>query len=115
MAKQKITVVTRSSAKTEFRVVCHGMCEGIFLERMLRELKVPWTVLWHYNVITSQQLISRKEPCAPSKNTYVEFDRHFIKEKLEEGLLKLVYISIDHQIPDIVTMALPRISFDSLK
>ena len=49
------------------------------------------------------------------RTKHVKTDRHFIKEKLEEGLIKLAYISTNHQTADILTKALPRFSFDNLK
>ena len=37
---KKQSVVARSSAEAEFRAMCQGICEGIWLKRMLEELKI---------------------------------------------------------------------------
>ena len=40
IAHLKQSVVSRSSAKAEFRAMAHGFCEGIWLKRLLQELQV---------------------------------------------------------------------------
>ena len=42
------------------------------------------------------------------RTKHVEIDRHFIKEKLEEGTIKLVYTPTVFQIADILIKALPK-------
>ena len=44
----------------------------------------------------------------------MEIDRHFIKEKVEEESVKLVYPPTAFQTADILTKALPRSNFDGL-
>ena len=41
-------------------------------------------------------------------------DRHFIKEKLEDEVVKLSYVSTNQQTADILTKALPRTVFFNL-
>lgn len=60
---KKQVVVARSSAEAEFRAMCHGICEGIWLRRLLTELDVtinsPITLL----LTTKLQLISQGILC----------------------------------------------------
>ncbi|RVW36389.1 Retrovirus-related Pol polyprotein from transposon RE1 [Vitis vinifera] len=37
---KKQSVVARSSAETEFRAVAQGMCEGLWLQKLLKELRI---------------------------------------------------------------------------
>ena len=55
-----------------------------------------------------------KNPVHHDRTKHVEIDRHFIKEKLEEGSVKLVYTPTILQTADILTKALPRVSFEDL-
>jgi len=34
-------MVARSSAEAELRAMAHGICEGIWLKRMLEEIRIP--------------------------------------------------------------------------
>ncbi|RVW49546.1 Retrovirus-related Pol polyprotein from transposon TNT 1-94 [Vitis vinifera] len=94
------SVVARSSAEAEFRAMAQGICEGIWLNRLLEELRVPLKhpmVLYYDN----QAAISiAKNPVHHDRTKHVEIDRHFIKEKIEEG--------------DILTKALARVNFEDL-
>ncbi|RVW91109.1 Retrovirus-related Pol polyprotein from transposon RE1 [Vitis vinifera] len=85
---KKQSVVARSSAEVEFRAMTQGICEGIWLNRLLEELQVP---LKHPMVLycDNQAAISiAKNPVHHDRTKHVEIDRHFIKEKIEEGVSK---------------------------
>ncbi|RVW54511.1 Retrovirus-related Pol polyprotein from transposon TNT 1-94 [Vitis vinifera] len=88
---KKQSVVARSSAEAEFRAMAQGICEGIWLNRLLEELRVP---LKHPMVLycDNQAAISiAKNPVHHDRTKHVEIDRHFIKEKIEEGVFKVSY------------------------
>ena len=55
-----------------------------------------------------------KNPVHHDWTKHVEIDRHFIKEKLEEGVFKLIYTPTSNQVGDILTKALSRRIFDEL-
>ena len=112
---KKQPVVARSSAEAEFRAICHGICEGIWLQRMTEELKVYLDSPILLQCDNKAAISIAKNPVHRDRTKHVGIDRHFIKEKLEEGRVKLVYISSNHQIVDILTKALPRITFGNLK
>ena len=85
---KKQSVVARSSAEAEFRAMAQCICEGIWLNRLLEELWVP---LKHPIVLycDNQAAISiAKNPVHHDRTKHVEIDRHFIKEKIEEGFSK---------------------------
>lgn len=45
---------------------------------------------------------------------HMEIDHHFIKEKIEKGIIKLLHMSTSLQIVDILTKTLPRKNFEDL-
>lgn len=87
----------------------------LWLERMLRELKVPVDIHLVLQYDNKTAINITKNLVHHKWTKHVEIDRHFIREMLEEGLIKLVYISTNYQITDILTNAPPWVSFDSLK
>ncbi|RVW33868.1 Retrovirus-related Pol polyprotein from transposon TNT 1-94 [Vitis vinifera] len=91
-----------------------GICEGIWLNRLLEELRVP---LMHPMVLycDNQAAISiAKNPVHHDRTKHVEIDRHFIKEKIEEGVFKVSYTPTNCQTADILTKALARVNFKDL-
>ncbi|WJZ81635.1 hypothetical protein VitviT2T_001468 [Vitis vinifera] len=111
---KKQSVVARSSAEAEFRAMAQGICEGIWLNRLLEELRVP---LKHPMVLycDNQAAISiAKNPVHHDRTKHVEIDRHFIKEKIEEGVFKVSYTPTNCQTADILTKALARGNFENL-
>ncbi|RVW35969.1 Retrovirus-related Pol polyprotein from transposon TNT 1-94 [Vitis vinifera] len=111
---KKQSVVARSSAEAEFRAMAQGICKGIWLNRLLEELRVP---LKHPMVLycDNQAAISiAKNPVHHDRTKHVEIDRHFIKEKIEEGVFKVSYTPTNCQTTDILTKALARVNFEDL-
>ncbi|RVW18267.1 Retrovirus-related Pol polyprotein from transposon RE1 [Vitis vinifera] len=111
---KKQSVVARSSAEAEFHAMAQGICEGIWLNRLLKELRVP---LKHPMVLycDNQAAISiAKNPVHHDRTKHVEIDRHFIKEKIEEGVFKVSYTPTNYQTADILTKALARVNFEDL-
>ena len=56
-----------------------------------------------------------KNPVHHDRTKHVEIYRHFIKEKVEEGIIKLVYMPTCLQTADILTKALSRTNFEKLR
>ncbi|RVX10055.1 Retrovirus-related Pol polyprotein from transposon RE1 [Vitis vinifera] len=114
IGQQETVSVARSSAEAEFRAMAQGICEGIWLNRLLEELQVP---LKHPMVLycDNQAAISiAKNPVHHDRTKHVEIDRHFIKEKIEEGVFKVSYTPTNCQTADILTKALARVNFEDL-
>ncbi|KAL5734182.1 hypothetical protein ACOSP7_032043 [Xanthoceras sorbifolium] len=111
---KKQSVVARSSVEAEFKAIAHGICEGLWLYRVMAELKIsvegPMKMFCDNQVAIS----IAKNPVHHDRTKHVEIDRHFIKEKIEEGTLKLLYTPTAFQTANILTKALPRVHFEDL-
>lgn len=111
---KKQSVVSRSSAEAEFRAMAHGICEGIWLRRVLQELKISDEEPMKMFCDNQSAISIAKNPVHHDRTKHVEIDRHFIKEKIEEGIIKMLYVPTSLQTADILTKALPRKVFDDL-
>ncbi|KAH9696724.1 reverse transcriptase Ty1/copia-type domain-containing protein [Citrus sinensis] len=106
--------ILKSSAEAEFRALANGICEGIWIKRVLKELGVcsPSSILMRCD---NQAAINiAKNPVHHDRTKHVEIDRHFILEKVTSGSVELKYIPTRQQIADILTKALPRPNFEDL-
>src|SRR5262249_13056383 len=98
--KQPVVVVARSNAEAEFRALALGICEGIWLKRLLEELKVNIALPIKVKCDNMATIELAKNPIQHDRTKHVEIDRHFIKEKVESGLMELVYTPSNSQIAD---------------
>lgn len=107
-------MVARSSAEAEFRALAHGICEGMWLKRLLSELKIktggPIDVLCN----NQSAIAIAKNPVHHDRTKHVEIDRHFISEKFENKIINLRHVPSKQQAADILTKALHRPSFCEL-
>ena len=53
-------------------------------------------------------------PMQHEKTKHIKIDRHFLKEKLGNGQLKISYIPSNHQVADVLTKGLPNTQFKVL-
>ncbi|KAK2975560.1 hypothetical protein RJ640_011573 [Escallonia rubra] len=111
---KKQSVMSRSSAEAEFRAIALSICEGMWLKRLLEELKI--TCEGSIKVFCDNQasINIAKNPVHHDRTKNVEIDRHFIREKIEGGIIEMVYTPSSHQTADILTKALPKGNFDNL-
>ena len=111
---KKQNVVARSSAEAEFRVVAHGICEVMWIKRMLEELKASDSLPMKLYCDNKAAISIAHNPVLHDRTKHVEVDKHFIKEKLESGLICMPYIPTAEQIADIFTKGLHKKQFDVL-
>lgn len=109
---KKQSVVSRSSAEAKFRALALRICEGIWLKRMLCELK--FSVSEPMKAFCDNQSTSIVT-LYHDRSKHVEIDRHFIKEKIEVEMISLLYIPTNQQqIADILTKVVQRKTFEDI-
>ena len=89
---KKQNVVARSSAEAEFRSMAQGVCEILWLKRVLEELKRPVSLPMKLYCDNKAAINIAHNPVHHDRTKHVEVDRHFIKEKIESGLICMTFV-----------------------
>ncbi|KAA0050819.1 Beta-galactosidase [Cucumis melo var. makuwa] len=109
---KKQSVVARSSAEAEYRAMSLGICDEIWLHKVLSDLhqecETPLKLFCDNKVAISiaNNLVQH------DRTKHVEIDRHFIKERLDSGSICIPYIPSNQQIADVLTKGLFGPHFD---
>jgi hypothetical protein len=101
------TIISRSSAKAEYRVVANGVAEATWLRQLLHELQTlpsPCTLVYCDNIST---MYLSTNPVQHQRTKHVEIDLHFVREKVAIGQVCVLHISTTSQFTDIFTKGLP--------
>lgn len=80
--KQK--VVALSSAEAEFREMTKGLYEVLWIERLLEELGYPMDTEIKMYCDNKTAIAINNNSIQYDRTKYVEVDKHFIKQKLDE-------------------------------
>nr|GEU33583.1 putative ribonuclease H-like domain-containing protein [Tanacetum cinerariifolium] len=101
--KQK--VVSLSSSEAEFRGIAKGLAEALWIRKLVYEIGFPprGSIQIMCDNKTAIQIL--ENPVQHDRTKHVEFNRHFIKVKLEAGIIELPFVKSSDQLADILTKA----------
>ncbi|TYJ97386.1 Beta-galactosidase [Cucumis melo var. makuwa] len=109
---KKQSVVARSSAEAEYRVMSLGICEEIWLQKVLSDLHQECETPLKLFRDNKAAISIANNPIQHDRTKYVEIDRHFIKERLDSRNICIPYIPSSQQVVDVLTKGLLRPYFD---
>ena len=103
---KKQSVVSRSSAESEYREMTQSVCEIMWLHQLLMEIGIKTPVpakTWCDNQV-ALHIVSN--PVFHEQTKHIEIDCHFFREKIQLSLIFIGYVKIKEQSSDIFTKAL---------
>jgi histone deacetylase 1/2 len=114
-SSKKQRTVARSSTEAEYRSVAATAAELNWISSLLTELRIalPQTPVIYCDNIGATNLCSN--PVFHSRMKHVAIDFHFIREQVQNGILRVSHVSSDDQLADALTKPLPKSRFLSLK
>ncbi|KAL6974688.1 Beta-galactosidase 8 [Sarracenia purpurea var. burkii] len=103
---KKQTVVARSSAEAEYRAMAHGVCELLWLQTFLLDLGLLDSGPMRLYCDNKAAINIAHNPVQHDRTKHIEVDRHFIKEKLNNGSICMPYVKSEDQLADVFTKGL---------
>lgn len=111
---KKQNVVARSSAEAQYRAMANGVCEILWLKRILEDLRMLVNMPMKLYCDNKAAISIARNPVQHDRTKHVEINRHFIKEKIDNGTICMLFVSTTQQTADIFTKWLFKTSFELL-
>lgn len=110
---KKQSIVSRSSAESEYRAMAQAACEVMWIYHLLDEVGLNVFLpakLWCDN---QAALHIASNPVFHQRTKHIESDCHFVRQKVQLGLISTEYVKTEDQLGDLFTKALngARISY----
>ncbi|MCO5573935.1 hypothetical protein L7F22_027713 [Adiantum nelumboides] len=107
-SSKKHPTVALSSTEAEYRAACTGTCEAVWLRRLLGELGFPQQASTTIYSDNQSCLAIAKNPVFHARTKPIEVQYHYIREKLLDGTVSLVYCPTAENLADLFTKALQQ-------
>ena len=111
---KKQNVVARSSVEAEFKAMAQGVCELLWMKIIPDDLTIKYEAPMGLACDNKSATSIAHNSVQHDRTKHVEIDRHFIKEKLDDGLIATEYIPSRLQLADMFTKGLPTKQLEDL-
>lgn len=111
---KKQATISRSSAEAQYRSLAGLTTEVVWVNNLAKELgiKIEGPVSVYCDSKAAIQIAAN--PAFHERTKYIEIDCHFIREKIQQGLIKTLYVSSHDQLAGLLTKALGRTQHEYL-
>jgi len=100
---KKQTTTSRSSAEAKYRSLASTVAELVWLVGLLRSLDAEITLPVNIYSDSKSAIQLAANPVYHERTKHIEIDCHFIREKLQQGLINISYIPTQSQPADVLT------------
>ena len=111
---KKQETISLSLAEAKYRSIRKVVGELVWLSRLFEELTVPCASPFPVFCDSQSTLQIAKNPVFHERTKHIEVDCHFVRAKLQEGLISLHHIGTGEQLADILTKALTGVKHSAI-
>lgn len=111
---KKQHMVSRSIAKVEYWSTVNATCEGAWLLSLLAQLKVQHEKPILLYCDNQAALYIAANLFFHERTKHIEIDCHIVREKIQDGVLRTMFVTSQNQLADVFTKALHPSKFQEL-
>ena len=104
-------MVAWSNVEAEFTTMAARVCELLWVKIILEDLKVQWSKLMKLYCDKKSVISIAHNLVQHDRTKHIEIDMHFIKKKLDSGLICTPYVHTGHKLANVLTKGLCSIVF----
>jgi hypothetical protein len=106
-SKRQQTTAT-STVEAEYMATSHSAKEAIWLRQLMADVGCAQEDATTIMSDNQGSISLAKNPTHHSRTKHIDVQYHFIREKLEMGVIALKYCPTEHMVADVLTKALAR-------
>ncbi|XP_019089093.1 PREDICTED: uncharacterized protein LOC109127935 [Camelina sativa] len=110
---KKQDMVSMSSAESEYRAMSVITKELLWFTYILKSLRLPFSLPAYLYCDNEAAIHIASNSVYHERTKHIEFDCHKVREAIEDGVLKTMFVRTDNQLADILTKALPPALFNA--
>lgn len=114
-SSKKQSIITLSSCEAEYVVGCHAVCQSVWLNEILNNLKVKTVSSIELRMDNTSAISLAKNPVSHGRSKHIDVKYHFLRDMVNKGKIELKYYRIELQLADLFTKAISLDRFKSLR
>ncbi|CAI5478574.1 unnamed protein product [Closterium sp. Yama58-4] len=108
---QKQELVALSSAEAEYIAATAAVREGLYLQELLQEAKIPTSPTFRLHCDNQSAIKIANKPGFVNRTKHIALRYFFVKDEIDQGKVDLAYCPTTEMAADFLTKRLPRQQF----
>ena len=111
---KKQHTVSRTSAESEYRSMATIVSEFVWLKGLLKDFSISHDQLALLYCDSKAAIHITANPVYHERTKHIELDCYFVREKVQDGLVKTFHVSTKHQLENLLAKPLGHQQFSNL-